>query len=105
MVLILVMALNLCYTIACQGETLHDISFTCLSECIMKKVINEKVKNVSFYTVNKNGVKTLLKSSDISYLYFDWKKIFGTAEPEIGHDYAITKTLLKELKKRWRERS
>ena len=65
----------------------------------MKKVINEKVKNVSFYTVNKNGVKTLLKSSDISYLYFDWKKIFGTAEPEIGHDYAITKTLLKELKK------
>lgn len=65
----------------------------------MKKVINEKVKNVSFYTVNKNGVKTLLKSSDISYLYFDWKKIFGTAEPEIGHDYALTKTLFKELKK------
>ena len=64
----------------------------------MKKVINEKVQNVRFYTVNKNGVKTLFKSSDISYLYFDWKKIFGTAEPEIGHDYAITKTLLKVLK-------
>ena len=65
----------------------------------MKKVINEKVQNVRFYTVNKNGVKTLLKSSDISYLYFYWKNIFGTAEPEIGHDYAITKTLLKVLKK------
>lgn len=49
----------------------------------MKKVINEKVQNVSFYTVNKDGVKTLLKSSDISYLYFDWKKIFGIAEPKI----------------------
>lgn len=65
----------------------------------MKKVINEKVQNVSFYTVSKNGDKTLLKSSDISYLYFDWKKIFGIAEPEIGHDYALTKTLLKALKK------
>ena len=49
----------------------------------MKKVINEKVQNVSFYTVNKDGVKTLLKSSDISYLYFDWKKIFVIAEPKI----------------------
>lgn len=48
--------------------------------------------------VNKNGVKTLLKSSDISYLYFDWKKIFGIAEPKIGHDYTLTKTLLKALK-------
>ena len=65
----------------------------------MKKVINEKVKNVSFYTVNKDGVKTLLKSSDISYLYFDWKKIFGISEQEIGHDYTLTKTLLKALKK------
>ena len=65
----------------------------------MKKVINEKVQNVRFYTVNKNGVKTLLKPSDISYLYFDWKKILGTAEPEIGHDYTLTKTLLKVLKK------
>ena len=66
----------------------------------MKKVINEKVKNVSFYTVNKDGVKTLLKSSYISYLYFDWKKILGITEPEIGHDYARTKTLLKALKKK-----
>lgn len=49
--------------------------------------------------VNKDGVKTLLKSSDISYLYFDWKKIFGIAEQEIGHDYTLTKTLLKALKK------
>lgn len=42
----------------------------------MKKVINDKVQNVSFYMVNKNGVKTLLKSSDISYLYFDLEKDF-----------------------------
>ena len=59
----------------------------------------KKVQNVSFYTVNKNVVKTLLKSSDISYLYFDWKKIFVISEPKIGHDYALTKTLLKDLKK------
>lgn len=76
MVLIGVMALNLCYNRYCQGETLHDISLTCLSKGIMKKVINDKVPNVSFYMVNKNGVKTLLKSSDISYLYFDLEKDF-----------------------------
>ena len=51
------------------------------------------------HTVNKNDVKTLLKSYDISYLYFDWKKIFVIEEPKIGHDYALTKTLLKALKK------